>query len=55
MRTFFSMTTSPVTFENDDPKMPKLDFNPMVEASLFKSRTILITGEVNDRMARSGK
>ncbi len=46
------MTTSPVKLENDEPKMPKIDFNPMVEASLFKSRTILITGEVNDRMAR---
>lgn len=46
------MTTSPVTFENDEPKMPKIDFNPVVEASLFKSRTILITGEVNDRLAR---
>jgi ATP-dependent Clp protease protease subunit len=32
--------------------MPKIDFNPMVEASLFKSRTILITGEINDRLAR---
>lgn len=38
--------------ENEDVKMPKMDFNPMVEASLFKSRTILITGEVNDRLAR---
>jgi len=47
------MTTSPATLDNDEMKMPKLDFNPMVEASLFKSRTILITGEVNDRMARS--
>lgn len=47
------MTTSPATLDNDDMKLPKLDFNPMVEASLFKSRTILITGEVNDRMARS--
>ena len=47
------MTTSPAMLDNEDMKMPKLDFNPMVEASLFKSRTILITGEVNDRMARS--
>ena len=47
------MTTSPAMLDNDDVKLPKLDFNPMVEASLFKSRTILITGEVNDRMARS--
>lgn len=39
--------------ENEDVKMPKIDFNPMVEASLFKSRTILITGEINDRLARS--
>jgi ATP-dependent Clp protease protease subunit len=38
--------------ENEDVKMPKMDFNPMVEASLFKSRTILITGEINDRLAR---
>ncbi len=38
--------------ENDEPKMPKIDFNPMVEANLFKSRTILITGEINDRLAR---
>lgn len=38
--------------ENEEVKLPKIDFNPMVEASLFKSRTILITGEVNDRLAR---
>lgn len=38
--------------DNDTPALPKIDFNPMVEASLFKSRTILITGEINDRMAR---
>lgn len=38
--------------ENEDVKMPKIDFNPVVEASLFKSRTILITGEINDRLAR---
>lgn len=47
------MTTSPATLENEDMKTPKTDFNPIVEANLFKSRTILITGEVNDRMARS--
>jgi ATP-dependent Clp protease protease subunit len=40
-------------FENEGPTLPKIDFNPMVETSLFKSRTILITGEVNDRLARS--
>lgn len=39
--------------DNDDaPALPKIDFNPLVEASLFKSRTILITGEINDRVAR---
>lgn len=38
--------------DNDTPALPKIDFNPMVETSLFKSRTILITGEINDRMAR---
>jgi ATP-dependent Clp protease protease subunit len=40
-------------FENEEPTLPKIDFNPMVETSLFKSRTILITGEVNDRLARA--
>jgi len=40
-------------FENEEEiKLPKIDYNPQVEASLFKSRTILITGEVNDRLAR---
>ncbi|MDO8290650.1 MAG: ATP-dependent Clp protease proteolytic subunit [Parvibaculum sp.] len=38
--------------ENEEVKLPKIDYNPMVEASLFKSRTILITGEINDRLAR---
>ncbi|MDR3500776.1 MAG: ATP-dependent Clp protease proteolytic subunit [Parvibaculum sp.] len=42
-----------MTFDTDAPAIPKLDFNPVVEASLFKSRTILITGEINDRQARS--
>jgi ATP-dependent Clp protease protease subunit len=40
-------------YKNEEPAMPKIDFNPMVESSLFKSRTILITGEVNDKLARS--
>lgn len=40
-------------YKNEEPAMPKIDFNPMVETSLFKSRTILITGEVNDKLARS--
>lgn len=39
--------------EKEELNVPKLDFNPMVESSLFKSRTILITGEVNDKLARS--
>jgi ATP-dependent Clp protease protease subunit len=39
-------------YNNEEPTLPKIDFNPMVETSLFKSRTILITGEVNDRLAR---
>ncbi|MES1991800.1 MAG: ATP-dependent Clp protease proteolytic subunit [Pseudomonadota bacterium] len=38
--------------KEEETKLPKIDYNPMVEASLFKSRTILITGEVNDRLAR---
>lgn len=47
------MRNDPMRNDGDTPALPKIDFNPMVEASLFKSRTILITGEVNDRMARS--
>jgi ATP-dependent Clp protease protease subunit len=39
-------------YETTEPASPKIDFNPLVENSLFKSRTILITGEINDRMAR---
>ncbi|MGV8997506.1 MAG: ATP-dependent Clp protease proteolytic subunit [Parvibaculaceae bacterium] len=39
--------------KEDEVKLPRLDYNPMVEASLFKSRTILITGEINDKLARS--
>lgn len=39
--------------EKEEPTLPKIDFNPVVEASLFKSRTILITGEINDKLARS--
>jgi len=27
--------------------------NPLLESGLFKSRTILITGEINDRVARA--
>jgi ATP-dependent Clp protease protease subunit len=27
--------------------------NPLIESGLFKSRTVLITGEINDRVARS--
>ena len=38
--------------EKEEPTLPKIDFNPVVEASLFKSRTILITGEINDKLAR---
>ena len=39
--------------EKEEVSLPKIDFNPVVEASLFKSRTILITGEINDKLARS--
>tara|TARA_R110000824_G_scaffold118960_14_gene272068 strand:+ start:186129 stop:186716 length:588 start_codon:yes stop_codon:yes gene_type:complete len=38
--------------EKEELNLPKIDYNPMVESSLFKSRTILITGEVNDKLAR---
>jgi ATP-dependent Clp protease protease subunit len=46
------MRNDPIGNDGDAPALPKIDFNPVVEASLFKSRTILITGEVNDRLAR---
>lgn len=46
------MRNDPIENDGDTPALPKIDFNPVVEASLFKSRTILITGEVNDRLAR---
>lgn len=41
--------------ENDTPDLEALknQMNPMTEHGLFKSRTILVTGEVNDRLARS--
>lgn len=41
--------------DNDTPDMEALksQMNPMLEHGLFKSRTILVTGEVNDRLARN--
>jgi len=44
---------------NDEkPEAPDIDalkgqFMPLVEHGLFKSRTVLITGEINDRQART--
>lgn len=43
---------------NNDSEMPDIEalkgqINPFVESSLFKSRTCLITGEINDRQARA--
>ncbi|MBI1260125.1 MAG: ATP-dependent Clp protease proteolytic subunit [Rhizobiales bacterium] len=41
--------------ENETPDLEALknQMNPMTEHGLFKSRTILVTGEVNDRLARN--
>lgn len=41
--------------DNDTPDMETLksQMNPMLEHGLFKSRTILVTGEVNDKLARN--
>lgn len=44
---------------NDEkPEAPDIDalkgqFMPLVEHGLFKSRTVLVTGEINDRQARN--
>lgn len=44
---------------NDEkPEAPDIDalkgqFMPLVEHGLFKSRTVLVTGEINDRQARA--
>ncbi|PKQ07176.1 MAG: ATP-dependent Clp protease proteolytic subunit [Alphaproteobacteria bacterium HGW-Alphaproteobacteria-12] len=43
---------------NNDSELPDIEamkgqMNPFVESSLFKSRTCLITGEINDRQARA--
>lgn len=44
---------------NDEkPEAPDIDalkgqFTPLVEHGLFKSRTVLVTGEINDRQARA--
>lgn len=41
--------------DNDTPDMEALksQMNPMLEHGLFKSRTILVTGEINDKLARN--
>ncbi|MDP2125098.1 MAG: ATP-dependent Clp protease proteolytic subunit [Parvibaculum sp.] len=41
--------------DNETPDVDALknQFTPLVESGLFKSRTVLITGEINDRQARS--
>jgi len=38
--------------ETPDTDAAKSAFAPLVEQGLFKSRTVLVTGEVNDRLAR---
>jgi len=38
--------------ETPDADVLKNQFTPLVEHGLFKSRTVLVTGEVNDRLAR---
>tara|TARA_R110000850_G_scaffold198159_1_gene324410 strand:- start:271 stop:864 length:594 start_codon:yes stop_codon:yes gene_type:complete len=43
---------------NNDSELPDIEalkgqMNPFVESGLFKSRTCLITGEINDRQARA--
>jgi len=38
--------------ETPDIDAAKATFTPLVEQGLFKSRTVLVTGEVNDRLAR---
>lgn len=39
--------------ETPDIDAMKNQFTPLVEQGLFKSRTILVTGEINDRQARA--
>jgi len=41
--------------DNDTPDMEALksQMNPLLEQGLFKSRTILVTGEINDKLARN--
>jgi len=42
------------TLNDADPiDLLKNVLNPLIESSLFKSRMVLITGEINDRVARS--
>ena len=44
----------PHTLNDADPvDLLKNVSNPLIEGGLFKSRTILITGEINDRVARN--
>ncbi|MEX0839982.1 MAG: ATP-dependent Clp protease proteolytic subunit [Parvibaculum sp.] len=41
--------------ENETPDIDALknQLTPLVESGLFKSRTVLVTGEINDRQARA--
>ena len=39
--------------DTETPEMPREMPNPQIEQSLFKARTILVTGEINDRLARA--
>ena len=39
--------------ETPDVEALKGQLSPFVEHGLFKARTVLVTGEVNDRLARS--
>lgn len=44
----------PHTLNDADPvDLLKNVSNPLIESGLFKSRTVLITGEINDRVARN--
>lgn len=47
-------TTSPRTTNDADPMdIAKSFTNPMMENALFNSRTVLVVGEINDRIART--
>lgn len=47
-------TTSPKTTNDADPMdIAKSFTNPIMENALFNSRTVLVVGEINDRIARS--